>query len=160
MEAARLLWGALHGLGHDLRRRLEPALREHGLTTPLQVFLLGVLYRRGAQRLVDAARLMGFPVSTLSESADHLVSESLVTRRANPGDRRSVLLEVTPRGAQVLAAVQAQVIHRIEGILAGFDEAQVGALLGALRALGEQLGTDALDVCNWWDTAGMRARSE
>lgn len=136
-EAALLLSEYLHDLAHDLRRGMDPVLRDCGLVSVLQVAMLGALDRLGPTRLVDLSRRLNVPTSTLSELTDRLVADGLVTRDPNPGDRRSVMLAVTPGGRARLEAVRRAGAAHVQGLLAHLDDTTVEALLGGLRRLRE-----------------------
>lgn len=134
-EAARLLWEVCYHLFHEVRRHLEPRLRDHGLVSVAQMAILGVLCTRGDQRLVDLAGVLQFPVSTLSESCDRLVADGLVSRQPNPEDRRSHVLAVTAQGRQVLAAMRQAATRHLAGLLASLDDATAAEFHRSLRSL-------------------------
>ena len=86
-------------------------------------------------RLAAAA---GVRPTTLTNLLDRLEGRGLLTRRPSPGDRRSVLVELTPAGREVagrvLAAI-AELEHRALGSL-GADER--AALVEAVEGLAEE----------------------
>jgi DNA-binding MarR family transcriptional regulator len=134
-EAARLLWEVCYHLFHEVRRHLEPRLRDHGLVSVAQMAILGVLCARGDQRLVDLAGALQLPVSTLSESCDRLVADGLLSRQPNPEDRRSHVLGVTAQGRQVLAAMRQAATCHLAGLLASLDDATAAEVQRSLRSL-------------------------
>ena len=67
---------------------------------------------------------------------DALQARDLVRRRADPGDRRATLVEVTEHGADTLAAIRDTrntEAGRVFGRLSPSDRAELGRLLGLLR---------------------------
>ena len=48
----------------------------------------------------DLARLVGMPPTTLSGQIERLTRQGIVRRIENPDDRRSYLLELTPKGIE------------------------------------------------------------
>jgi DNA-binding MarR family transcriptional regulator len=153
-QAALLLWQVLQALVHDARRRMEPMLRRHGLGSPLQIQVLGLLQCRGPLRQVDLAGVLQLPPSTLSEAVDRLVAEGLLERRSHPEDRRSVLLVLTPHGGQVLAELRDGLADRVAEALAALGEGELAALQAALRALAEHVGTAPGGPPRWGDPGG------
>src|SRR5215207_9086901 len=59
------------------------------------------------QTVAHMAREMGHARQSVQRVADVLANEGLVIYKENPADRRAQLLELTPHGAQVLAAIYA-----------------------------------------------------
>ncbi len=138
-EAGWLLWQSLSYLGRMLRPQMEPLLRDVGLNSPLEAWVLHLLRHRGPQRLVDIARGMRLPVSTLSDLTERLVAEGLLRRMPHPRDRRSVVLVATERAADGVARLHAAVAERLAGPLAELDDGTLEQLTVGLRALAEAL---------------------
>jgi DNA-binding MarR family transcriptional regulator len=75
------------------------------------------------------------PRST-TEVVDALEARDLVRRRADPGDRRATLVEVTEHGTDVLAAIRATSgteAGRVFGRLSPPDRAELARILALLR---------------------------
>jgi len=141
-EAALLLSEFLREFAYDLSRRMEPVLRGSGLVSILQVAMLKVLQRQGPMRLVDLSRCMDVPTSTLSELADRLVADDLVTRAPNPEDRRSVVLAVTDAGGRTLDAVRGEGAAHVGRLLRRVDDATVDRLLDGVRGLRDAVAAE------------------
>ncbi|WP_371404018.1 MarR family transcriptional regulator [Kribbella sp. NBC_00662] len=76
---------------------------EHDL--PLGQFeFLRFISAHGTTRVFDLARAMAITVGATSKAVDRLESAGRVRRTANPHDRRSSLVELTPAGEHALAA--------------------------------------------------------
>ena len=76
---------------------------EHEL--PLGQFeFLRFISTHGTTRVFDLAREMAITVGATSKAVDRLESAGRVRRTANPDDRRSSLVELTPLGERALAA--------------------------------------------------------
>ena len=54
-------------------------------------------------RVHDIARAVAITVGGASQAVDRLESAGLCARRANPSDRRSSIVELTPEGTELLA---------------------------------------------------------
>jgi DNA-binding MarR family transcriptional regulator len=76
---------------------------EHGL--PLSHFEpMSVIARRPECRVYDIATELGITTGGTSKLVDRIETSGYCRRLANPADRRSSLLELTPEGERILAA--------------------------------------------------------
>ena len=121
------LWDAV-----DARLRAE-----HDL--PLARFeTLQVIDRHGACRVIDIADELVVTMSGISKLVDRVEAAGYCRRRANPDDRRSSLIELTPDGRAVLerAAVtyQQELDTRFGAVLSVAEIDQLRASLDKLRA--------------------------
>jgi DNA-binding MarR family transcriptional regulator len=73
--------------------------------TPAQFRALRVLRRHGALRLSELSGHLHIAARSTTEVIDALESRDLVARRADPEDRRAILVEVTDHGTGVLDAI-------------------------------------------------------
>ncbi|WP_328884865.1 MarR family winged helix-turn-helix transcriptional regulator [Streptomyces sp. NBC_00316] len=94
-------------LVRHLQQKKEAALARHGLKLWEYEILwrlrsAGKPYRMSPTHL---ARGLGVHPATLTNRLDRLQSADLVTREHAPEDRRSLLVGLTPRGAEAWAAV-------------------------------------------------------
>ena len=88
-------------------------------------------------RVQDIARAVAITVGGASQAVDRLESAGLCARRANPSDRRSSIVELTPEGTELLA-ISAPVFDReldrlLRAPLPGTALAHLAAALGTLR---------------------------
>lgn len=74
------------------------------LTIP-QYRALAVLSVNGPQTAGRLAGLLGVDPSTVTRMCDRLARQRLIRRRTDPADRRSVTVELTPTGEQVIEDV-------------------------------------------------------
>jgi DNA-binding MarR family transcriptional regulator len=103
--------------------------------------LLALLDRDGPLRAGDLVARLGLDKSTVSRQVAHLVDLGLVTRDADPGDRRAQVLSPSEEGATRLARIQAVRRERWQADLADWpteDIAVLGELLGRLNRMGER----------------------
>jgi DNA-binding MarR family transcriptional regulator len=104
--------------------------------TPAHLRALRVLKRRGTMRLSELSDHLHIAPRSTTEVVDALESRGLVRRRADPGDRRATLVEVTEPGTSILDAIRAvrgTEAERIFGRLSAADRAQLARILGQLR---------------------------
>jgi DNA-binding MarR family transcriptional regulator len=63
---------------------------------------LSVLARRQPLRMSDLAEALGMTAASASALIDRMVQRGFVTRRSDPDDRRTVLVELSRRGQRIL----------------------------------------------------------
>ncbi|MBB3037055.1 MarR family winged helix-turn-helix transcriptional regulator [Hoyosella altamirensis] len=99
--------------------------------------ILRFLARDGSGRVQDIAAEFGITVGGTSKVVDRIEAAGYCARRANPNDRRSSLVELTPTGHDVLdramAVFERELQHRIGTVLDGQTIAAVTAALAALH---------------------------
>lgn len=80
---------------------IADVLRELGLTVPLSNALWKLDPEEAHPSMREMARRLGVDPSTVTFVADRLEERGLAERRANPANRRSSTLVLTPQGVQV-----------------------------------------------------------
>ena len=113
---------------------------EHDL--PLGQFeFLRVIAARGNARVYDLAHDIAITVGATSKAVDRLESAGRCRRTANPNDRRSSLVELTPEGQRVLAAaaptVEAELNTWVGSVLPAANLEQLATMLSMLRQRAE-----------------------
>jgi DNA-binding MarR family transcriptional regulator len=111
----------LHSSAIRLLRTLRREDDGSGLSAP-RLSALSVIVFAGPMSLAALAAAEQVKPPTMSRIVDALVERGLITRIAKPGDRRSVEIEATEEGVQLLEAGR---------------ERRVGALVGRLRGLAD-----------------------
>jgi DNA-binding MarR family transcriptional regulator len=107
--------------------------------TPAHLRALRVLHRHGTMRLSELSVHLHIAPRSTTEVVDALESSGLVRRRADPGDRRATLVEVTEHGAAILEAIRAArgtEAERAFGRLSPADRADLARILRMLRDSG------------------------
>ncbi|HEY3560660.1 MAG TPA: MarR family winged helix-turn-helix transcriptional regulator [Kribbella sp.] len=113
---------------------------EHDL--PLGQFeFLRFIQAHGTTRVFDLAREVAITVGATSKAVDRLEAAGRVRRTANPTDRRSSLVELTPAGAEILAAATPTVEEELQtwlgSVLPKAALEQLGTSLSMLRQRAE-----------------------
>jgi DNA-binding MarR family transcriptional regulator len=125
-----------------LYNAIDERLRStHGLTLGQHQFLQ-IIERRTTTRVYDIVSEVAITVGAASKAVDRLEAAGWCTRSANPADRRSSLLALTPRGSELLAAATPTLEDELEARVVGVVDspvlAQVAGALAALRAALEE----------------------
>jgi DNA-binding MarR family transcriptional regulator len=109
-------------------------------TSIAQYRALVVLASRGAQRMVDLAGALDVAPSTAGRMCDRLVRNGLIRRHRARGDRRAVLVSVTPAGRRVVDEATGRRRALIADILARLPVPEQQAVAEALRVFAAAAG--------------------
>ena len=126
---------AFGAVARQLREKSAETLAPWDIT-PAHLRALRTLTRHGTMRLSELSEHLQIAPRTATEVVDALQAQDLVRRRADPGDRRATLVEVTEHGAGVLAEIRATrgtEAGRIFGRLSPADRAELARILTRLR---------------------------
>ena len=121
------LWDAV-----DARLRLECGL-------PLGRYeAMVVVASAGTCRVFDIASALSITVGGASKLIDRVEAAGFCSRKMNPGDRRSSLLELTPEGSRVVdqarQVVEAELARWFTPVLARQEAATLLELLARVRS--------------------------
>ena len=100
-----------------------------------QFRVLVMLSVRGAQRPGDVAADLAVEPSTATRMCDRLVRKELVSRRHSSQDRRTVVVELTPAGQELVRTVMHRRRLEFERLAAAVPAEQHEALISALGVL-------------------------
>jgi DNA-binding MarR family transcriptional regulator len=84
-----------------------------------------VLFTEGPSRMSTIAGAMGIAVSTATGIVDNLVKKVLVTRGADPEDRRLVICSLSPQGQEMVKNLWTLGRFRFERLLDGLSLEQL-----------------------------------
>ncbi|MBN1413167.1 MAG: MarR family transcriptional regulator [Spirochaetales bacterium] len=96
MEQEIKLMELFMGLHKRLWKLVGPVIKESQMSIT-DIFLLRKLAKHQPCRATELASLIGVPTSTLTGIADRLEAGGYIKREHAKDDRRSVLMEVTPK---------------------------------------------------------------
>ncbi|MET8981522.1 MarR family transcriptional regulator [Streptomyces sp. NPDC004539] len=132
-ELARQL-GAIGSVKRDLERILPPDCPGGSAT------VLGLLGRYGEMRMTHLAELLAVDMSVSSRHVAHLVEHGWIERAADPADKRSRILRLTPAGRQKLAELSRRSVELLAERLGDWSEADVEQLTLLLTRLRDGFG--------------------
>jgi DNA-binding MarR family transcriptional regulator len=130
----------------ELWNAVEERVRaEHGLALG-SYEVMTVIARQPGCRVHDIAAALSITVGGVSKLVDRIEAGGDCVRRANPGDRRSSIIELTPAGrgrlAEVTGAVEHELARRLAPGLQGRSPAEFTRTLTRLRAAVRAAGTE------------------
>ncbi len=133
----RVLFSELVRLETQLWDAVEGRLRsDHGITLPFFEFMQ-IISRRPNCRVQDIAAELSITVGGTSKIVDRLEAAGYCSRHANPSDRRSSILALTPAGKRLLpkltATVDDELGARLGSALPGRAVAELTGTLAGLR---------------------------
>ena len=132
--------GRISRLAREIEQELEGVYREHGLE-PGWHDVLATLRRQGPpyqlRPSVFGSSLM-LTSSGTTKRLDRLERAGLITRTPDPGDRRGVLITLTPAGLELIDKVTDAHLANEHRLLAALSDNDRRRLAGLLRKL--QLG--------------------
>ena len=134
---------ALLRTAHLLRRRLEAAVGEEGITTQ-QYNVLRIL--RGARGPLPTMEISGRMIETscgITRLVTTLEEKGLLRRDQFPGDRRQFLCRITPAGLRILERLEDEVTAIDESLTSGLSSQQLDALLDILSEMRARAEADA-----------------
>lgn len=110
-------------LSEDIYRTIKLSVPPEWLTSDMTVAQLRVLlllYSEGLYQMSSIASSLGIAVSTATGIVDNLVRKGMVTRGADPEDRRLVICTLSPRGQETINRMwtlgQSQVKELLQGL--------------------------------------------
>jgi DNA-binding MarR family transcriptional regulator len=109
------------------RSRLDDVLKSTGITT-LQYTALTVLDRRDGLSLAQLARDSFVTPQSVAFLVANLERQELARRDRNPGNRRELIVSLTPRGRELLARYAGAVAELEEQMTSGLSAAETELL--------------------------------
>ena len=120
----------------QMKRELTSLVEPHGLT--LQQFnVLRILRGAGTKGLptLDIAERMIEQAPGITRLLDRLEKKALVKRERCPGDRRQVLVAITPGGLRLVADLDGPVAEADDALLARLGSRRIVTLIRLLDAV-------------------------
>ena len=126
---------ALVQSARDWRRLAGSAMAGDGVSEACAAPLLWVARLGGGVRQVDLADRVGIESASLVRVLDQLCASELVTRRADPTDRRANCVCLTAKGSAAVEAIESKLNALRERVFGEFNEADIKAALRVLNAV-------------------------
>jgi DNA-binding MarR family transcriptional regulator len=120
--------------------RLQRRLRQQSLEglSPAQASALGTVNRLGQPTLGELASIEQVQPPSMTRIVSNLADSGMVSREADPSDRRSVRVRITPEGTRALERIRtaknAFLLRRL-GDLSADEQRRAEELVGLLEQL-------------------------
>jgi DNA-binding MarR family transcriptional regulator len=128
----------LHSAVLHLLRRLAREDRATG-ESPARLSALSVLVFSGPRPIGQLARDERVSAPTMTRLVAGLEADGLVTRTADPDDRRTQRIAATARGREILVAGRARRVAALEALLVGVAPEDRAALASAVTVIEQRL---------------------
>lgn len=125
--------GLIHQVSRQLTNALERRLAPHGVTAQQAALLINAA--RGETSPKRLTSLLGTDTAGMTRLLDRLEVKRLIKRHSNPGDRRAVLVEVTPDGGALVPVVAPAFGGAAHRLLTGFSDEEVQQLIALLQRM-------------------------
>jgi DNA-binding MarR family transcriptional regulator len=129
---------ALSDAERRVTRRLAQVLAHHACTVE-RWRALALLAGDESHDMTELAEFTQLPPASVTRLVDALVADNLAHRKADPRDRRRVLVHITRRGLALQRTLSERIEAESAAILGEVDEHDVGDLLESLAALRARL---------------------
>lgn len=97
--------------------------------------VLHTLARRGPMRLTELTATEQMTQPAITQMVRRLEEDGLLERRADVRDGRVALIQLTPRGAQIVEARRTARVERLSGLLERLSAEEREAIVAAVPAL-------------------------
>jgi DNA-binding MarR family transcriptional regulator len=114
-----------------ITRRLAAVLSHHDCTVE-RWRALALLSGGDRHRMSELAEFTQLPPASLTRLIDGMVADNLVHRKADPRDRRGVLVHITRRGLALQRRLSERIAAENDAIFGELDELEVAGLLESL----------------------------
>jgi DNA-binding MarR family transcriptional regulator len=132
--------GLIHRVSRELTTTLERQLAPHEITAQQAALLINAA--RGQTSPKQLTLLLGTDTAGMTRLLDRLEAKGLARRRANPEDRRALVIEVTKEGQALVPHVAPVFGRTAQHLLAGFSPAEISQLTGLLQRMLANLPPD------------------
>ena len=99
--------------------------------------ILGLLRENGPQTMAQLGRALSVCRQQMTWHIDELLRKGLVTRAQGEKDRRTVVIQLTPQGSQVLDSREAEMVQALYPIFDRYTDAQKQGLYETARTMRE-----------------------
>ncbi|HEY6736413.1 MAG TPA: MarR family transcriptional regulator [Candidatus Saccharimonadia bacterium] len=124
----------------DNLRRVKLAAREYWLAklglSEAQIHIVLSLHYGDCRTTSELAKVLGVSASAATQTTDTLARRGLITRTADPADRRVSRLSLTPAGEQLTTSIIDQRRRYFMEIMAELTPDEIASVIKALNVLG------------------------
>jgi MarR family transcriptional regulator, transcriptional regulator for hemolysin len=119
-------------------RAINTRLRPYGLDYP-RWRVLAVLQEHSGASMGQLADLTSVDRTTLTRTLGLMEEARLVAREEREGDRRSLVISLTPKGRRMFARILPLTLTETDRALTGFSPAEIAVLRDRLKRIADNL---------------------
>jgi DNA-binding MarR family transcriptional regulator len=119
-------------------RALNFALRDFSLLAT-EWRTLGTLLRKGPMTMQDLAQWTAYDRTRLTRILDSMEARKWIRRLGSSDDRRSVVVHIRPKGAQLYKRAEKKVEALTDEVMAACPPAEINGVRRSLKAMREKL---------------------
>lgn len=127
---------------HQFRRKHQQKTIDETLRGE-NFLILYVMNRGGSVLPREISAAMNISSARVAAALNSLESKGLVTRRIDPGDRRRILVDVTPEGRQLACQHQEEALTKVAEMLEKLGESDARELVRIMGRLVEVMSDAA-----------------
>ena len=118
------------------KRNHSAVFRNYGLSFP-QYNILRVIEasKNNQSKMSDVSRIMLVPGANITGLAKRLQKDGFIIKKADPGDERVTILEITPKGKRTLKNIEKEKDEWLELMLKNLSENQKLVLLDKVKQI-------------------------
>lgn len=124
----------LRKIDYIIRREGREIINELNITVP-QFTALQILINNGSMTIGELSQKMALACSTITDLVDRMEKTELVVRKKDEKDKRVVIVEVLPKGFDILEKVLDKRRKYLQSKIKGFSVDEMEVLKEGLEAL-------------------------
>ncbi|NLI65997.1 MAG: MarR family transcriptional regulator [Tissierellia bacterium] len=128
----------LRKIDYIIRKKGREIITEENITAP-QFQALQILINNEEMTIGELSQKMALACSTITDLIDRMEKAELVLRRKSKKDKRVVIVEVLPRGHEILEKVLKKRMVYLRGKMADYQLEEMELLRGQLATLYEAI---------------------
>lgn len=131
----------LRKIDHTIRKKGREIIIEANITIP-QFQALQILIHNESLTIGELSHKMALACSTITDLIDRMEKTELVIRRKSEKDKRVVIVEVLPKGHDILEKVLKKRRVYLKGKMSDYDLENMDILRHQLETLYEAIGSE------------------
>ena len=109
-----------------------------------EMFVLNYLFtHEGAIHPKELSRQMAVTTARIASLLNHMEQKQLLQRRADPGDNRQVIVELTEQGRETIQSIRTEVIRYLRAMLEGLGPEDAQAYIRIQKKIWNNFRTES-----------------
>lgn len=131
----------LRRIDYTIRKKGREIIIEANITIP-QFQALQILIHNDSMTIGELSQKMALACSTITDLVDRMEKTELVIRRKSEKDKRVVIVDVLPKGHEILEKVLKKRRAYLKGKMSSYDLENIEILRHELETLYEAIGNE------------------